>query len=305
MRRKWGKGYTIIRNMSMPKEVPRKWGRGFRFFRNVAVTKPTPRRWGKRKWLPTIGVAQATHSKTATQWTSTEPRKRLKRKHLWLIALVILIFLVIQSLIYFDRELRGPLMFFAKVKLTQMATDAINTAITEEIAQSADSEKLIQWKTDADGKMIGLVIDYKQQMSITSRTIQVVNRVLKEKEELPEKIPLGHALNSTFLSSFGPSVSVKLYPASAVKVDVQTRTKDAGINMLLVEVFIHIRTEIAIVIPFDQEPQILDTEIPLSFVMVVGNVPTYYYDSNGNPTGQSASQAPVITLPAPSEFVVQ
>ncbi len=192
-------------------------------------------------------------------------------------------------------------MFLAKVRVTQMATDAINTAITEEIAQTADTDKLIQWKTNPDGKITGFLIDYKEQMGITSKTIQVVSRVLKEREDFPERIPIGHALNSPFLSSIGPKVAVTFHPMSAVKVDVETQQSEAGINMLLVEVYVRIRTEIAVVIPFDQAPEMLETKIPLSYVMVVGDVPTYYYDGNGNPVGNGAAQAPSIALPGKLE----
>lgn len=221
----------------------------------------------------------------------------MKRKHKWIIAILLIAFLLLQGVMFLDRELRGPLMFLAKIRITQMATEAINTAITSEVAQSVDSDKLLEWKMNDAGKVTGLVLDYKEQMRITSATIEVVNRVLKEKEDIPEHIPIGHALNSPFISSIGPSVSVKFHPATAVKVDVLTKSTEAGINNLLVEVYVRIRTDIAVVIPFDQDPQQLETEIPLSYVMVVGDVPTYYYDNHGNPVGNSAPQAPVISLP--------
>ncbi len=229
------------------------------------------------------------------------PRRRLTRKQFLLIVLLLLAFLVIQSFVIFDKQLKGPLLFLAQVRVKQMATEAINTAITQEIAQTADAGKMIQWKLDRDGKVTGFLIDYKEQMRLTSRTVQIVEGVLKEKEEVPEHIPLGHALNSPLLSAFGPRVAVSFHPASAVQAEVGTRQTETGINMLLVEVFIRIRTEIAVVIPFDQAPDTLDTEIPLSYALVVGNVPMYYYDAKGNPVGSGAAGAPSITLPAPTQ----
>ncbi len=228
----------------------------------------------------------------------------MKRKHYWIIMALLFLFIIIQSMLFLDKELRGPLMFLAKIKVNQMATEAINTAISEEIAQSADSNNLIQWKTNADGKITGFLIDYKEQMGISARTTEVVNRVLRERDSVPERIPIGHALNSPFLSSIGPSVSVTFHPASAVKVDVETKQTEAGINNLLVEVYVRIRTEIAVVIPFDQQPEMLETKIPLSYVLVVGDVPTYYYDNNGNPVGNGAAQAPSIALPSKPELTI-
>ncbi|MFC5530082.1 sporulation protein YunB [Cohnella yongneupensis] len=286
MARKWG--------ISLPKPAPRKWGRGRIMLGGGFKPKTAPRKWGTRKWF---SASRPSVSVPAAKWASKRPRRRLKRKHMWMITIFFVLFLIVQGVLFLDRELRGPLMFLAKIRVTQMATEAINTAITEEIAQTVDSDQLLEWKTNAAGKVTGLVLDYKQQMSITAKTIEVVTRTLKEHEDMPEHIPIGHALNSPFISSIGPSVSVKFHPVSAVKVDVDTRSTEAGINNLLVEVFVRIRTDIAVIIPFDQEPEPLETEIPLSYVMVVGDVPTYYYDNHGNPVGNSAPQAPVISLP--------
>jgi sporulation protein YunB len=274
----------------------RRWGRAFPA-RSWSSPKSSPRRWGGRRWTPLSGGANG--GAASKGWTPRRPKRRLKRKHVWLISLLLLLFVGIQSFIFLDKELRGPLLFLAQIRIKQMATEAINTAITQEIAQTADADKMIQWKLDQSGKVTGFLIDFKEQMKLTSRTVQIVERVLKEKEEVPEHIPIGHAMNSPLLSSFGPSVAVTFHPASAVQAEVDTRQTETGINMLLVEVFIRIRTEIAVIIPFDQAPSTLETEIPLSYALVVGSVPMYYYDNKGRPVGTDAGNAPSITLPAP------
>jgi len=202
-----------------------------------------------------------------------------------------------------DPELRQPMMFLAKVKVNQLAADAINAAIKAEFARAAESDKMILWRTTDEGKITGFELDYKQQMAITAKTIEVVERTLKQHEDVPERIPIGHALNSPLISSIGPSVAVNFHPASVVKAEVGLQQTEAGINMLLVEVYVRIRTEVAVVIPFDREPEIVETKIPLSYALVVGEVPSYYYDGSGNPVGSGASQAPAIALPPPDATV--
>lgn len=277
----------------------RRWGRTFPFARNWAAPKPVPRRWGRPRWLPK--PAPASGGKT---WKARPPRKagrKLRRKHVALIVLALVVLLIVQSFAFFDRRLKEPLMFLAQVRVKQMATEAINAAITQELASTADAGKMIQWKMDQNGKVSGFLIDFKEQMRLTSRTVQIVDRVLKEKEEVPDHIPIGHALESPLISAIGPRVSVSFHPVSAVKAEVGTRQTETGINMVLIEVFIRIRTEIAVVIPFDRAPEVLETEIPLSYALVVGNVPMYYYDGKGNPVGSTAQSAPPIVLPAPEK----
>jgi len=124
-----------------------------------------------------------------------------------------------------------------------------------------------------------------------------VQKLLDNLKSTNERIPLGQAMNSVILASFGPYIPVRLVPAGAVKVDLNTRVQNAGINMILVEVFIHITAEVTIIIPFDSEPEIVETEIPISYVLVVGDTPMYYVDGKGNPVGNSAALPPGINLP--------
>ena len=69
--------------------------------------------------------------------------------------------------------------------------------------------------------------------------------------------------------------------------------------MILVEVFVHIVTEVAVVVPFDMEPQIVETDIPISYLLVVGDVPMYYYDGQGKAVGENKASAPSIAIPPP------
>lgn len=229
------------------------------------------------------------------RWRSRSTKKG-KRKAFF-IALVISFLFFIQSFVYIDRNLWPPLMNLAKVRVKQIATESINNAISERISQGTDLEKLIDWKMDRNGKINGFMLNYSEHMKIRSQAVETVQSALKGLEEIPEHIPLGQAMDSAIIASFGPKIPIKLVPAGSVKVDLSTRQQNAGINMILVEVFIKITAEVSIIIPFDSEPEVVDTEIPISYVLVVGDVPMYYMDNKGNPTGNSPALPPSISLP--------
>lgn len=286
LRRRWGRSFSWGRTRPVARNVPRRWGGPRRMFKSSSSysAAPLPKRWTPRK---------------------TRKQRKLGPRHYVLIFMTIIVLAIIECFVFFDKELRQPLVFIAKIRITQMATEAINTAIKQEIAEGTDADKLIQWKMKSDGKVSGFLIDYKEQMKVTARTVDVVDRVLKDQQNLHEKIPVGQALNSPLLSSIGPQISVSFRPATAVKVEVGTRQTNAGINMLLIEVYIHIKTEISIVIPFEQAPSELETDIPLSYALIVGDVPMYYYDNKGTPVGNGADRAPAITLPLPTASPAQ
>ncbi|MEV5026277.1 sporulation protein YunB [Paenibacillus sp. LPE1-1-1.1] len=278
---------------------------------STASSRPAPKRWGTRasassgKWgirRPSLKLG-GTRSRSAGSggtggvWGARPARPRIRRRTILLITLIVMMIFSIQSFVYIERNLRPPLMNIAKIRVKQVATQAINKAITEQVASRSDTDKLIDWKMNSNGKISGFMLNYAEHMSITSQTINTVQETLNEMKDIPEHIPIGHALNSAIISSFGPRVPVKFEPVGAVKVDLSTRQKDAGINMILVEVYIRIIAEVTIIIPFDTEPEIVETDIPISYLLVVGDVPMYYYDNTGKPVGDSAAQAPNISVP--------
>ncbi|MDQ8735986.1 sporulation protein YunB [Paenibacillus sp. LHD-38] len=279
---------------------------------STASSRPAPKKWGTRasassgKWSirrPSIkfgGIRSRSSSSsggTGGTWGARPARPRIRRRTIFLITLIVMMVFSIQSFIYIERNLRPPLMNIAKIRVKQVATQAINKAITEQVASRSDTDKLIDWKMNSNGKISGFMLNYAEHMSITSQTINTVQETLNDMKDIPEHIPIGHALNSAIISSYGPRVPVKFEPVGAVKVDLSTRQKDAGINMILVEVYIRIIAEVTIIIPFDTEPEIVETDIPISYLLVVGDVPMYYYDNTGKPVGESAAQAPNISVP--------
>ncbi|AIQ49229.1 sporulation protein [Paenibacillus sp. FSL R7-0273] len=231
----------------------------------------------------------------------SSPARPRRRGRFWLILSLVLAIGVLQGLRYVEQHLRPPIIHLAQIRVKQIATESINKAITSQVADGGDAEALIDWKTDKNGKISGFMLNYREHMRITSQAAEVIQSTLQELHNRTEHIPLGQALNSPLIASFGPDVPIKIEPQGAVKVELNTRQKNAGINMILVEVYIHIVTEVAVVVPFDMEPQVVDTEIPVSYLMVVGDVPMYYYDNQGNPVGDNGSSAPGIAIPAPSQ----
>nr|WP_052702753.1 sporulation protein YunB [Paenibacillus beijingensis] len=281
-------------------------------------------KWGRRSWFafPIRPVRKMrlsgrrplrTPAKQTRRWQSrplrsggswtagrraSKPGSRRKR---WII-IIMLLFLAgaVESFIFVERNLRPPLMQVAKLRVKQIATQSINKAITDQVATESDFEKLIDWKTNNEGKVSGFMLNYAEHMKITTQTIDTVQSTLVNMKEITEHVPVGQALDSAILASFGPRMPVKFEPLGSVQVELNTRQKDAGINMILVEVYIHIKAEVAIIIPFDTEPEEVESEIPISYLLVVGDVPMYYYDGKGNPVGDSAAGAPALTLPPAS-----
>jgi sporulation protein YunB len=203
----------------------------------------------------------------------------------------------LQSFIFVEKNLKPPLMNLAKVRVKQIATQAINSAITDRLSQGANYDKLIEWQRDNNGNVSSFVLNYAEHMRITADTVSTVQNQLLQLKSMPEHIPLGQAMGSALLASFGPKVPVRLVPMGSAQVSLNTRYENAGINMILVEVYIRIIAEVSVIIPFDSKPEVVETEIPVTYVLVVGGTPMYYMDNKGNPVGGSSALPPSVSLP--------
>lgn len=230
------------------------------------------------------------------KWRSRR-RRPGSRRTVWLVILGISLIGLFQFIHYVESNMREPIMHLAKIRVKQLATESINEAITAQVADQRQADQLIEWKTDSSGKITGFMLNYSAHMRITSDTIHTVHNALDEVSKMTEHIPVGQALGSPIIASFGPKIPIKIEPKGDVKVDLKTRRQDAGINMILVEVYLRIKAELSVVVPFAMEAESVETEIPVSYLLVVGEVPMYYYDGSGNPIGENGAQAPSITLP--------
>ncbi|MDF2959686.1 MAG: hypothetical protein K0S39_1421 [Paenibacillus sp.] len=230
------------------------------------------------------------------RWRSRPAGPKKIKRNVVLIVIILLLF-IMQFFVYLEKNLKPPLVNLAKVRVKQIATQSINTAISDRIAQNTNFERLIDWRTDRNGKITGFMLNYAEHMKITADTIKTVQNQLISLQSIPEHIPLGQAMNSSILASFGPQIPIRLVPAGNVKVDLDTRYQNAGINMILVEVYIRIIAEVSVIIPLDTVPEVVETEVPISYALVVGDVPTYYFDGKGNPAGNSPALPPGISLP--------
>ncbi|MGE5702093.1 MAG: sporulation protein YunB, partial [Clostridia bacterium] len=113
-----------------------------------------------------------------------------------------------------------------------------------------------------------------------------------ENETVERHVPLGLATGSSFLAEMGPKLPITFVPIGSVKTNLDTKLSEAGINMVLVTVYIRVEVTLRIVIPFATDQTTVVTMIPITNSLVIGDVPDYWYN---NPEGKP-------DVPRPSEL---
>lgn len=235
------------------------------------------------------------------------PRRRRWRNPLsgpraFFIAVVIFIVLTIQSFVFIENRLEPTLLILASQKAEQLAKEAISDAVTKRIAQQGvNFNEIIKLEKDNTGKIQSYEFNFKEYSRIVGETTSRVQNRLKEfeQEKVERSVPLGLVTGSSFLAQMGPELPITFVPVGSVRTRLDTEIKEAGINMVLVTVFVFVEVDLRIIIPFATELKTVTTQIPITHSLIIGDVPQYWYN---NPEGKP--DVPRATLDSAEEAVV-
>lgn len=210
-----------------------------------------------------------------------------------LISLVIFLGISIQTFLYIERKLEPAMLKIANTKVEQLAESAINQAVRDRIAGGVDFKELVYFKQDGEGRINAVLFNYNEQTRIVAEATTRVSNILKELETVPLVIPIGQALDSNILAMIGPDVPVTMVPMGSVQVNLIPEIREAGINMVHINVHMDIEAKVTVVIPFITKPTVVKTQIPITQGLFMGEVPNYYFKGS-DPSEQGSVVPPVL-----------
>ncbi len=209
---------------------------------------------------------------------------RVKR-YAWfsMIFLSLSLFALVQSVAALDRSLRPPFMAMATGIARQMATQAINDALTKRIAEDAEYAKLVVIDKDRNGRVTSAHFNFAEVARIESLTTLRVQHVLTRLEERTIYVPALQSMGSAILATLGPSIPIRIEPMGSAQSEVEPVVKTAGINQTVHILYLHIMAQVSVVVPFVTTPVRVDTRIPIAYVVFVGSVPQTTIVGSGMP----------------------
>lgn len=105
-------------------------------------------------------------------------------------------------------------------------------------------------------------------------------RINKEPVGTSASVPLGQVSNSALFGNLGPAVKIHFDPISDVETNVEQRLTAKGINNVQLQLVIHVKVYVRIVLPFATKPTLLQEDIPIAEHLFTGDIPKYI---NGKP----------------------
>lgn len=201
-------------------------------------------------------------------------RKRLIPK-LWLLALLA-VFLSVYAFWIVESNLKPTLLTIAEARATLIATQTINNVINEKISTVIDPQSLITVRVDDHGKVVLIQPNAMEFNKLAADTTIKVQDGLRAIADEKIYIPIGQVVGSQLIASWGPNIVVTIIPVGTVQVTVVDKFEQAGINQTRHMVYLMATTTVRIVIPLVSKSVSVNTQVPITEYVVVGEVPNTY-----------------------------
>lgn len=192
------------------------------------------------------------------------------------VALVSILGLVLCTLLLLELNLRPTLLAAGEIRARFAASQAIATALGEELMANVRYEELISTDKDKEGRIVMMQPNTVLTAMLCRRATDAVLRELKHLDRQRVGIPLGQAFGSRLLANLGPRIWVTMTPIGAAEVSIRDRFESAGINQTRHSIYLETTATVRILVPLFSSDVTVTTTTPVAEVVLMGQVPHTY-----------------------------
>ena len=179
---------------------------------------------------------------------------KLRKKAVAISAALLVVWLTYYTVVFVKEQIQPPIREMAALAAHQMAAEVINKTLYKEILPGVNYERLVSARQDPDGQL---------------RYLQTDTAALGE---------LVTSAGTAIKENLSPEIAVPLRPMGTVDVNISDSFTQAGINQVKHTIYMEIKTEVRIVIPFMEDIEEVNMRLPLADSVIVGQVPEIYLD---------------------------
>ena len=196
----------------------------------------------------------------------------LKNKYIWLAA-IIAAFLLRFSSGYFSNSVK----IYTDSKIKNFANEVINESIRRELLTSTDFSDVLIENYDSNGKVSYAYLNSNKINQIKYKATEYVQSAIDiinngDNFETIE-IPLGYFFGSEYLLADGMKMPIKLKILGDEDIEILSDITSQGINTTIIQMYLNIKINIQVIIPFQSQMVVSESKIPICFEILNNEVP--------------------------------
>jgi sporulation protein YunB len=201
----------------------------------------------------------------------------LRNKYVWLAALVAA-FLLKFSNGYFSESVR----MYTDSKIKNFANEVINESIRRELLTTTDFSDILIENYDSNGKVSYAYLNSNKINLIKYKSTEYVQSAIDQINSANSfetiEIPLGYFFGSKYLLADGMKMPIKLKILGDEDIEIISDVSSKGINTTIIQMYLYIKINIQVVIPFQSQMVVSESKIPICFEILNNEVPYYLGD---------------------------
>lgn len=195
-----------------------------------------------------------------------------------LLILIGIILITITAISWIEVELRPAVHTIAEARINHLATTTISQVVAQVMEEETMQAPLIHTTKNEQGKIILVQPDTIRFNLITARITEKIQTQLEQMQNIPITMPLGQIWGNTIIANYGPQIPIYMKPVGKILVQTQDRFEHVGINQTKHRMYLEVAVTIQIAVPLSRTTTTVQTAIPLTEYVIVGDVPNTYIE---------------------------
>lgn len=217
------------------------------------------------------------------KYYTKKPKIRFQIKHPKIIMVIIAIFVLFNSILYFfNKNILPTVLSIGEEKLKSEATTIINETALDIYSKDFNYNDMIITEKDNEGNITMLRADTVKLNYLSSKLILVSNDKINELEQVGLKVPLGYMTKNLVFYNLGPNINIKMTQVGNITSSYESVFESAGINQTRHKIYLNVNMKMKIIVPLNSRDVEISSQIPIAETIIVGKIPNTAIELNKN-----------------------
>lgn len=190
------------------------------------------------------------------------------------IVIIIALFIVFNLLLtLFDKKVMPSVLNISETMMRAESIKTINTVSVEVFDEEASKKDIVKIERDENNKINSISADTILLNKLSSEIAIRCNERLEELGAKGIEVPLGWMTDKSVYYNLGPKITIEMEPLGNIESSYESVFESAGINQTRHKIYLNVKAKIKIIIPMYTKEFDVDTQIPLSETIIVGEIP--------------------------------
>lgn len=197
-----------------------------------------------------------------------------KKRYKSFIIIILTIFVVFNLLlVIFDRKVMPEVLKISETMMKAEVVKMINKVSIEIFDENIVGEEIIKVNKDKNNNINLIQTNTVLLNKITGEICIKCNERLEEFGAKGIEVPFGWMIDKSIYYNLGPKITIEMEPLGDVEATYDSVFESAGINQTRHKIYLNVKARIKIVIPMYNSEIEVNTQIPLSETIIVGEIP--------------------------------